>query len=146
MEKIQFDNGIRQFRLGSGGVLRFNPGDPNVYARFLEGIEKIGKMEQQLLLGAKDGDGQDSGARLVKLLQDADKSMKGILSWIFGQDNDFDKILEGVNLLAVGNNGKRVVSNLFDALQPILLAGAESCAQEKAQAAVKKARARRESQ
>ena len=60
---------------------------------------------------------------------------------VFG--NDFDKILGGVNLLAVADNGQRVVTNLMEALQPILTAGAERCATQTADAAVQKAKARR---
>ena len=72
--------------------------------------------------------------------------MKQVLGWVFAPGNDFDKILGGVNLLAVANNGQRVVTNLLDALQPILLEGAERCAREKVDDAVTKARQRREAQ
>ncbi len=140
MEKIQFDDGVKEYRLGNSGVLRFNPGDPNLYARFMEAAEKIAQVEKEMADGGKDG------SDIVKLLKEADGKMKAILSWVFGQNNDFDKILGGVNLLAVGKNGSRVVSNLFDALQPILLNGARACAMEKTQQAVQKAGARRASQ
>ncbi len=143
MERIKFDNGVKEYRLGSGGVLRFNPGDPNLYARFLEAVERISLVEKEMV-NAADRE-EPTGAALVKLLQEADQKMKNILSWVFGQDNDFDKILGGVNLLAVGANGNRVVTNLFEVLQPILIAGAESCAKEKVEQALGKAKARRNS-
>ena len=38
MEKLTFDSGIRSYRAGAG-VLRFNPSDPNLYARFLQVLE-----------------------------------------------------------------------------------------------------------
>ena len=41
MENISFDSGMQQYRINGGGVLRFNPGDPNLYARFLESADKI---------------------------------------------------------------------------------------------------------
>ena len=41
MEKIQFDSGVRSYRINGGGILRFNPGDPNLYSRFLEAGEKL---------------------------------------------------------------------------------------------------------
>lgn len=141
MEKIKFDSGIRSFDLGTGTALRFNPGDPNLYARFLEAGEKVRSVEKEMAAQAKtiaeDGEG------VVTLLQNADKKMKQILSWVFGEENDFEKILGGLNLLAVGNNGQRVVSNLFTALQPILISGAEACAREQTQAAVARANSRR---
>ena len=143
MEKIQFDSGIKEFKINGGGVLRFNPGDPNVYARFLEAAQKIRKLESELAESAKAYEGQDGGTAAVTLLAEADAKMKDVLSWVFGAGNDFDKLLGGVNLLAVAGNGQRVVTNLFAALQPILVAGAESCAKEKKAEAVRKAEARR---
>lgn len=146
MEKLLFDNGVKEYKLGGGSVLRFNPGDPNLYARFLEAAERISQIEDEMIHSSKTENCDDMGAAILKLLQEADQKMKQTLNWVFGQENDFDKILGGVNLLAVGANGKRVVSNLFDALQPILLAGAQNCAKEKTQEAVKQAKARRSKQ
>ena len=143
MEKIVFDSGVKEYRINGGGVLRFNPGDPNVYARFLEAADKIRNLEESLQKQAKALDAEESGAAVVKLMAGADKKMKNVLSWVFGQDNDFDLLLSGVNLMAVAGNGQRVVTNLFEALQPILVAGAQSYANEQTQAAVKQARARR---
>ena len=143
MEKIQFDSGMREYRINGTGVLRFNPGDPNVYARFLEAAQKIQGLEQALGQKAKETEGQDSGTQAVKLMADADRQMKDVLGWVFGKGNDFDEILGGVNLLAVAGNGERVVTNLFNALQPVLVAGAEACAREKTEQAVRKAKQRR---
>lgn len=143
MEQIIFDNGIREYQLGSG-VLRFNPGDPNLYARFLEAAEKIQAMEEKLLQQAKEM--ESSGEQVVMLLRRADSQMKETLRWVFGEANDFDKLLGGVNLLAVAANGERVVTNLFAALQPILVAGAKALTREKTEAAVAKAAARRANQ
>lgn len=143
MEKIQFDSGIREYKLNGAGILRFNPGDPNLYARFMEAVERIREMEKKLASQAKT---DDSSTGVLKLLQDADREMKQTLGWVFGPGNDFDKILGGVNLLAIGANGERVITNLFAALQPILLAGAENCANEQTAAAVQKAKARRAAQ
>ena len=143
MEKIQFDSGMKEYRINGSGVLRFNPGDPNVYARFLEAAQKIQALEQELAEQAKALEGREDGAQVVKLMAQADKQMKEVLGWVFGNGNDFDRILGGVNLLAVAGNGERVVTNLFGALQPILVAGAESCARERTKAAVRKAKKRR---
>lgn len=146
MKTLHFDSGIVEYKLCGDGALRFNPGDPNLYARFLEAAEKIREIEKHMAEQAKAIDPQDSGTGVVRLLQDGDRRIKDTLSWVFGQGNDFDKLLGGINLLAVGSNGERVVTNLFAALQPVLLAGAERCAREQTQAAVARAKARRETQ
>ena len=135
MKKIQFDSGIQEYRIGSGGVLRFNPQDPNLYARFSKAADKIAAVEQELSQQAKNIAGQDNGLTLVNLLQDADRKMKEVLGWVFGDGNDFDQILGGVNLLAVAENGERVVTNLFGALEPVMIAGAKRCAGEQARLA-----------
>ena len=138
MEKLQFDDGIRSFRINGGGVLRFNPADPNVYARFLEGEQKLLQLEKELS-GAADG------AEAVERLRQVDSRMKQVLNHIFGPENDFEVLLKGVNLLAVASNGQRVVANLFAALEPVITQGAERCAKEQTALAVEKARARRAS-
>lgn len=135
MDKIQFDSGVRAYRINGGGILRFNPGDPNLYARFLEAVEKLRAVEQELTRQAEDV--QD--ANIVMLMTKADEKMKGILNWVFGGENDFQQLLNGVNLLAVADNGERVVTNLFGALEPVLVEGAKRCADEQAA----KARAKR---
>ena len=128
MEKIQFDAGQRSYRINGSGILRFNPGDPNLYGRFLEAVEKLKEAETELTEQAKEAQGAD----IVKLLTRTDEKMKGILNWVFGADNDFHKILNGVNLLAVADNGERVVTNLFAALEPVLVEGAKRCASDMA--------------
>jgi len=143
MENIQFDSGVKEFKVNGGGVLRFNPGDPNLYARFLEAAEKIKTLEKELAAKMQASEGQKDGAEAVRAIAEADKQMKDVLNWVFGAGNDMNEILGGVNLLAVAGNGERVIANLFGVLQPILVAGAESCAKEKTEAALKQAKARR---
>ena len=144
MEKISFDSGIKEYRINGAGVLRFNPADPNVYARFMEAADKIGAVEQEISSRARQA--EDSGAEAVKLMAEADQKIKKILDWVFGENNSFDKLLGGVNLLAAAGNGERVITNLLAALEPILLSGAEQCARRTAEQAVVKAKARRERQ
>ncbi len=145
MEKIRFDSGVKAYKLGDLGVLRFNPGDPNLYARFMEAAEKMAVLEEEMTQKAKNIPEAD-GAQIVKLLQEADRKMKQTLNWVFGNSTDFDALLGGVNLLAMGANGERVVSNLFAALEPILLDGAKAYAGEQAKAAKDRAAARRKGQ
>lgn len=123
MKKIKLDTGVTAVALGSG-TLRFHPADPNLYVRFQEAVEKLRSVENELVAKAADADGQT----VARLLSDADRQMKNLLDWVFGPGNDFDALLEGVNLLAVASNGERVVTNLFAALEPILVDGAKKCA------------------
>lgn len=141
MEKLQFDSGVKSFRINGGGVLRFHPGDPNLYSRFLEAVDKFKALEQELTQACAKEE-----ADILHVLEDADGKMKKLLNWVFGGDNDFHKLLEGVNLLAVADNGERVITNLLQALEPVLLEGARRCAGQQAKAAVEKANARRSKQ
>ena len=131
MEKIQFDSGVRSYRINGGGILRFNPSDPYLYSRFLEAVEKLQEAEKELTRQAETAQAQD----IVKLMTQADEKMKNILGWVFGESNDFHKLLGGVNLLAVADNGERVVTNLFAALEPVLVEGAKRCAGQQAEKA-----------
>ena len=131
MEKIQFDVGQRSYRINGGGILRFNPGDPNLYSRFLEAVGKLQEAEKELTRQAETAQAED----IVKLMQQADEKMKNILGWVFGESHDFHTLLGGVNLLAVADNGERVVTNLFAALEPVLVEGAKRCAGQQAEKA-----------
>lgn len=145
MEKLAFDIGVKEYQIEGGGILRFNPGDPNIYARFLDTVSKLETMEKDMSDQAGKLDPED-GAGVLRILQQTDRDVKKLLSWIFGEENDFDKILGGVNTLAVGSNGERVVTNFLLALEPILTAGAKQCSAQRVQTAVGKANARRSAQ
>lgn len=139
MKKIHFDNGVQRFSI-NGGVLKFNPSDPNVYARFLEMGEKMEQLEQEL---AKSAAESVAGSRdVLSLLAQADCKAKQLLNWVFGGDNDFDQLLEGVNLMAVADNGRQVIENLLEALEPILTQGAKKYADDAVRAAREKAQLR----
>ena len=147
MEQLVFDSGIREYRINDGGVLRFNPSDPNLYTRFMAAMDSIKAVQNDLAAKAETlapgDDPQDKGAAVLALMWEADRRIKGILTEVFGSDNDFDTILGGVNLLAVATNGQRVIVNLLNALQPVLVEGAERYAKEQVQMAVAQAKARR---
>lgn len=141
MKTISFDNGIKEFKIGDG-ILRFNPADPNVYARFMEAADKIEAVEAEMIKAGESIKGAD-GSGVLKLLAEADTRIKDILGWVFGISNDFNEILGGVNLMAKATNGERVVTNLLTALMPILQAGAEAYANDQIGNAVEKAQGNR---
>lgn len=128
MEQLIFDTGVKEYQL-PGGVLRFNPSDPNVYARFMDSTEKIRAVEQQMSAKAKilsDKNPDNMGEESLRIMRETDQKIKTILNEVFGHGNDFDELLDGVNLLAVATNGERVVTNLMNVLQPIMEEGANT--------------------
>lgn len=133
MEILNLDLGIREYRLTEKGVLRFNPTDPNLYDRFLNAEEAIRKVEQESAeqANAAGNDAEIAGEVAIRIMAAADRKMKDILNGVYGHGNDFHAILEDVNLLAVGSNGNRIISNIMDVLTPIMEAGAKSFADGK---------------
>lgn len=128
MEQLIFDSGVKEYQL-PGGVLRFNPSDPNVYNRFMKCLDKIKAVEQQMAAKAKvvsDQGGDDIAEKSLAVMRETDVKFKAILNEVFGHGNDFDQLLDGVNLMAVATNGERVIANLLNALQPIMENGAKT--------------------
>lgn len=142
MEKLTFDSGIKEYQINGSGVLRFNPCDPNVYARLLDSLDEIKAVENDLVANAREIP-QEDGTAVLRLMKDADKRMKEILNGVFGAENDFDEIFGGVNFMAVGGNGERAITNLLNVLTPIIQEGAERCAKQQADMAVAEANAAR---
>lgn len=130
MEKLNIEVGIKRYQLVEGGaLLSFNPGDPNVYARYVELVPRIKAVEQEMAgkAMAVDANASDAGEKTLRIMRETDIRMKEILNQIFGKENNFDEILMGVNLMAVTGGGSRVITNVLDALTPIMQAGAASC-------------------
>lgn len=142
MQKLNFDLGLKEYEIG-GGVLRFNPNDPNVYARFSEARKRFSAVEEKLVAKAQAAGSEAPGAVALMLMADADREMKSILAWIFGGHNDFDAIFCGANIMSVGANGERVITNFIHTIQPILAAGAKKCASQQVNGALNKARKNR---
>lgn len=134
MQTLSIDTGVQEFQINGGGVLRFNPSDPNLYGRFFGILGEVDAIDRALAdeaAGLDEGDGEGA----LRALKHADERAKALLADVFGKDNDFDQILGGVNVMAVGANGKRVIVNLFEALSPIFADGAKRCAAAKLEAA-----------
>lgn len=142
MKKLTLDIGLQEFEM-NGEVLRFNPSDPNVYARFMAVTEKFGEIEQHMVEKAATLNSSDAGVdgtQVLLLMENADKEVKNILSEVFGRQNDFNKIFGEVNVMAVASNGERVLTNFVAAIAPILTEGAQKCAREQAKDAATKLR------
>ena len=127
MQNLTIDTGMKEYLINNRAVLRFNPGDPNLYHRFFAAAPQLDTLDAELTERLKALPAEPDPARTgqgLALLNDYDRRIKALLTEIFGEENDFDKVLEGVNLAGTGTNGKRVVQNLLDALTPILQEGA----------------------
>lgn len=144
MENITFDSGIRTFKINGNGVLRFNPADPNLYSRFFDAADKLREIEKELEEEGKNRREEPlNGETIIRLMTSADKKAKAILAEVFGRGNDFDQVFGGVNVLAVAENGERVITNFIEAIGPIIQAGAEGFANSQIAVAKKEADAMR---
>ena len=122
MENLNLDLGAVEYRVPGGGVLRFNPADPNVYGRFADAQKSLESVHKDFRKKAKS---VSEGAQVLQLLQDTDRQLKALLQEVF-PGNDFHKALGGVNLLAVGAGGKTVAESLIAALEQVLSDGAKA--------------------
>ncbi len=121
------DIGVEEYRVAGGGVLRFHPGDPNLFARFVRAEAEIQALEKTFAQSVQDG------AQMLSVMEAADKKIKEILNGVFGGGNDFHKALCGVNLLAVDASGVSLASRLFGALEKVLTQGANRFAKAQAE-------------
>lgn len=126
MEKLNLDLGLKEYQF-PGGVLVFNPSDPNVYDRFVKATDTIKAIEQEMkgkaaTIGEND---PESGEKSLAIMAEMDSRMKSTLNGVFGGSADFDKLMCGVNLVAVNSNGKMVINGLMDTLKPIMEGGVQ---------------------
>lgn len=149
MELLNIDVGLKSYQLVEGGApLTFNPGDPNVYARYVDALKEIQEVGDEMsrkanAVEAKDDSEEEkikAGAESLRVMHETDTKMKEILNGVFGAGNDFDKILRGINLAAVTEAGNRVIDNVINALTPIMQNGAKACVETE----VKEAKLNRE--
>lgn len=127
MEKLIFDNGVKEYSINGRATLRFNPADPNVYARYVDCIEKINGIEAEMRTAgaAMDENSPDYAKQSLDIMRNADAKVKTMLRETFGAQNDFDAIFDGVNVMGVAVNGKMVITNFMEMLAPILEDGAK---------------------
>lgn len=144
-EKLMFDDGVLELEINDNGVLRFNPSDQNMYRRVCALAQELPKLQEQYeaQVEAPGGDELEQAAAVLGRMHDFDREIKLRLSEAFGAENDFDVLLGGVNLMAYGKNGERVVTNFLNALMPYLEEGMKQYRQDAAAAAVAEAKQNR---
>lgn len=140
-EKLIIDDGIIALDVNGRGLLRFNPSDPNVYQRFMRFYRDLPGIQAEYQ--AVEEQGKDNVAFAEGVLDQAkeiDRKVKGRLAEVFGPVNDFDQLLDGVNVLAYGKNGKYVIENLLEALLPYMEKGIKQYRENAARAAIAQAK------
>ena len=149
-DKLVFDDGLLHLDVNGNGELVFNPSDFNLYQRFCAFLQELPQIENKYRDEVEKPRDPGSEKELIELAgreldraKEIDADIKGRLSSGFGSGNDFDKLLGGVNLMAFGSNGKRVLANLLDALTPYLEKGAKQHMRDAASDAVADAKKRR---
>ena len=139
---LQFDDGLLRLAINGNGLLTFNPSDFNVYQRFFGLLKELPELEKRYVAQVEQSSGGTSGedsfqlaGRELARARDMDREIKDKLGAVFGPGNDFDALLGGVNVMAVGNNGQRGITNLLNALAPYIEEGAERHRQDAAREA-----------
>lgn len=142
-QSIQFDDGLLRLDINGNGLLTFNPSDFNVYQRFFQLANELPELEKKYMSEVeKPDDGELTEDQTFALTgreldraREIDREIKDRLGGVFGPGNDFDALLGGINLMALGSNGQRVVTNLLNALAPYIEEGANRHLEEAAKAA-----------
>ena len=121
---LQFDDGLLRLDINGNGILTFNPSDFNVYQRFFGLLKELPELEKRYAAEVEQPGSEDDSfalaGRELDRARELDREIKDKLGAAFGPGNDFDALLGGVNLMAVGNNGQRVITNLLNALAPYI--------------------------
>lgn len=146
-QKLTFDDGILRLDVNGNGLLCFNPSDFNVYQRFCALLKELPVLEEQYRTeveqipeDASEGEIIELAGKELDRAKEIDTAIKQKLSGVFGANNDFDKLLGGVNLMAFGSNGERIITNLLNALAPYLENGVKKHMQDAAADAVQEAK------
>ena len=134
---LQFDDGLLRLDINGNGILTFNPSDFNVYQRFFGLLKELPELEKRYAAEVEQPGSEDDSfalaGRELDRARELDREIKDKLGAAFGPGNDFDALLGGVNLMAVGNNGQRVITNLLNALAPYIEEAAEAALRSRAQ-------------
>jgi len=140
MRELNFDSGIVEYRVNGKATLSFNRSDPNLYNRMQDLSSKLAAIDSDL---KKEKDAADDGLALMKILSAYDKRIKAELSFVFGEQNDFDAIFEGQNVMSIAGNGQLLITNFLDAIRPVIESGVKEYAKLEAANAVAQAKRER---
>ncbi len=126
-QNLIFDDGLLRLNINDNGLLVFNPTDMNVYERFIALARELPELEKQYAADvenpSEEGDDMELVGKELTRAKEIDALIKRRLNEVFGGENDFDKLVGGVNLMAFGSNGERVITNLLNCLTPYIEEG-----------------------
>lgn len=147
MEKLIFDDGLLRLDVNGNGLLIFNPSDLNLYHRFTELPRKMLELETNYkklaTVISEDANEEETISSALGQLRQIDMDVKKELARVFGEQNDFDALFAGINLMSVAKNGERVITNFLDAITPYIEKGVSKYAKDSAAIAVAQAKAAR---
>lgn len=136
MKKLIFDDGIIQLDVNGNGILSFNPSDFNLYDRLMSFAKEVVEIEKEYQLVVDNNDSEiDVIGKELNRAACIDAKVKEKLNAVFGGDNDFFKIFNGVNIMAFGANGERVITNFLSAITPFIEKGVSSYTVKEVEAA-----------
>lgn len=142
MQKLVIDDGLVRLDINGNGVLKFNPSDFNVYERFYALTKELPEIEKKYAAEVEnipdditDEQATELTGRELERAKAIDAEVKARLSAAFGPGNDFDQLLGGVNVMAFGSNGERIITNLLNALLPYIENGVKQHTSNEVEAA-----------
>lgn len=128
-----FDTGVKEYEVNGKEMLRFNPTDQQLYTRFIEFYSNVGEILKKYDSAVKkfkkqhpakeieiDEKGFEVYKDILQVSKDTDSKIKEQLGYVFGQENNFDAIFDGVNLMAPTDTGYSVIENFLEALLPVI--------------------------
>lgn len=136
MEKLIFDDGVIRLNVNGNGILAFNPSDFNIYDRLMKFANEVVEMEKEYQTAVNENDSEiDVADKELSRATKIDAKVKERLNMVFGGDNDFFTIFNGVNIMAFGSNGERVITNFLHAITPYIEKGLANHTKGEVQAA-----------
>lgn len=152
-QKLFVDDGLIRLDINGNGILAFNPSDFNVYERFYALTTELAELEKKYIADVEElPEGTDQrlavvvAGRELSKAREIDREVKAKLSAAFGGNNDFDQLLGGVNVMAYGSNGERIITNLLNAIVPYIEEGVKKHTQTEVEEAKRNREARRAAQ
>lgn len=152
-QKLFFDDGLVRLDINDNGVLKFNPSDFNVYERFYALLKELPEFEKKYANEVEAVPEDTETEQAVELVgreliraKEIDAEVKAKLSAVFGAGNDFNQLLGGVSIMAIGTNGERIITNLLNALIPYIEEGVKKHTSDEVAAAKQNREQRRAAQ
>ena len=145
-QKLNFDDGVLELEVNNNGILRFNASDFNVYQRLCTLSKELPILEEKYrssMEAEKTAEALEFAEKRLDCAKEIDAEIKRKLAFVFGEQNDFDLLFNGCNLMAFGKNGERVITNFLDAILPYLEEGVKKHAMGSAAEAIAQAKKRR---